>query len=81
MKTEMMDQHGVGLRREVLAIMAVLLCTLLNGYITGFSAVAIPDIKKDMRWRLVECLQSLREHDMLQEQLFLHRFTHHQCHR
>ena len=43
MAREMIDPE-----REVLAISTVLLCILLNGYITGFSAVAVPDIKKDM---------------------------------
>ena len=55
MAIEMIDLQGLGLRKEVLAISTVLLATLLNGYITGFSAVAVPDIKKDMRWRLAEC--------------------------
>ena len=47
---KMTDLHD--LRREVVAISTVLLGILLNGYIMGFSSVALPDIKADMRWRL-----------------------------
>ena len=52
MAIEMIDLQGVGPRKEVLAICTVLLATLLNGYITGFSAVAVPDIKKDMTYEV-----------------------------
>ena len=47
----MIDLQDLGLRRELAAIPTVLLAVLLNGYIMGFSAVAVPDIKQDMRWR------------------------------
>ena len=47
----MIDLQDLGLRRELAAISTVLLAVLLNGYIMGFSAVAVPDIKQDMRWR------------------------------
>ena len=39
----------VGLMREGGTILAIYLSTLLTGYSTGFSAVAVPDIKLDRR--------------------------------
>ena len=51
MEIRMIDLQDLGLRRELAAISTVLLAVLLNGYIMGFSAVAVPDIKEDMRWR------------------------------
>lgn len=38
-----------GLVRELQAILTLYLGTLLGGYSMGFSAVAIPDIKIEMR--------------------------------
>ena len=38
-----------GLARELQAILTLYLGTLLGGYSMGFSAVAIPDIKTEMR--------------------------------
>lgn len=38
-----------GLRREVQAILALYLGTLLNGYSYGWSAVALPDIEQEAR--------------------------------
>ena len=38
-----------GLCRELQAILTVYTCSLLSGYSLGFSAVAIPDIKSNMR--------------------------------
>ena len=38
-----------GLPRELVAILSLYLGTLLNGYSFAFSAVAIPDIKIEMR--------------------------------
>ena len=38
-----------GLPRELLAILSLYLGTLLNGYSFAFSAVAIPDMKREMR--------------------------------
>ena len=38
-----------GLPRELLAILCLYLGTLLNGYSFAFSAVAIPDMKREMR--------------------------------
>ena len=46
----MMPQLDVGLVRETGTILAIYLSTLLTGYSTGFSAVAVPDIKVDRRW-------------------------------
>ena len=40
---------SIGLRRELQAILTLYLGTLLIGYNLGFSAVAIPDIKAEMR--------------------------------
>ena len=37
----------VGLVRETGTIITIYLSTLLTGYSTGFSAVAVPDIKMD----------------------------------
>ena len=39
----------VGAGREIQAILSVYLSTLLAGYGTGFSAVALPGIKQEMR--------------------------------
>ena len=39
----------VGPGRELEAILSVYLSTLLSGYGTGFSALAVPGIKEDMR--------------------------------
>ena len=36
--------------RELQAILTLYLGTLLSGYNSGFPAVAIPDIKQEMRW-------------------------------
>ena len=41
--------QAVGLARELQAILSLYLGTLLSGYNMGFSAVAIPDIKAEMR--------------------------------
>ena len=38
-----------GLCRELQAILTVYTCILLSGYSLGFSAIAIPDIKSNMR--------------------------------
>ena len=38
-----------GFPRELFAILCLYLGTLLNGYSFAFSAVAIPDINKEMR--------------------------------
>ena len=46
----MMPEVDVGLVRETGTILAIYLSTLLTGYSTGFSAVAVPDIKVDRRW-------------------------------
>ena len=39
----------VGASREVQAILSVYLSTLLSGYGTGFSAVAVPGIQEEKR--------------------------------
>ena len=38
-----------GLVRELQAILTIYLFNILGGYGMGYSAIAIPDIKKDMR--------------------------------
>ena len=50
----MLSIVDVGLRRELQSILTMYLATLLNGYSSGFSAVAVPGIKEEMeiRWRL-----------------------------
>ena len=50
----MLSIGDVGLRRELQSILTIYLATLLNGYSSGFSAVAVPGIKEEMerRWRL-----------------------------
>ena len=50
----MLSIGDVGLRRELQSILTMYLATLLNGYSSGFSAVAVPGIKEEMerRWRL-----------------------------
>lgn len=45
----MISLVGSGLARELQAILTLYLGTVLGGYSMGFSAVAIPDIKLDMR--------------------------------
>ena len=72
---KMMYLHDLGLKRELPAISSVLLCTLLNGYIIGFSSVAVPDIKEDMRWRLEGSFTNNSDDILLQEKRDLHRFT------
>ena len=39
----------VGASREIQAILSVYLSTLLSGYGTGFSAVAVPGIQEEIR--------------------------------
>ena len=46
----MLPEVDVGLVREAGTILAIYLSTLLTGYSTGFSAVAVPDIKVERRW-------------------------------
>ena len=50
-----------GLRRELQSILTMYLATLLNGYSSGFSAVAVPGIKEEMerRWRLESWIPSV----------------------
>ena len=45
----MISQTEAGLVRELQSIITLYLGTLLGGYSMGFSAVAIPDMKNDMR--------------------------------
>ena len=40
----------VGLARELQAILILYLGTILSGFSMGFSAVAVPDIKAEMRY-------------------------------
>ena len=49
----MLSVVDVGLRRELQSILTMYLATLLNGCSSGFSAVAVPDIREEMerRWR------------------------------
>ena len=51
MFTGLMHDH-VGLVRELQCILIIYLSILLNGYSSGFSAVAVPDVKMEMRWIL-----------------------------
>ena len=51
-----------GLPRELVAILSLYLGTLLNGYSFAFSAVAIPDIKIEMRWAMETVLLSIFYH-------------------
>ena len=46
----MFGVFDVGLRRELQSILTIYLSMLLNGYSSGFSAMAVPDIKEEMRW-------------------------------
>ena len=48
----MLSLLDAGPAREVQAILSLYLATLLTGYNFGFSAVAVPDIKQEMRWRV-----------------------------
>ena len=43
----------VGPGREVQAILSVYLSTLLSGYGTGFSAVAVPGIQQERRYLFI----------------------------
>ena len=45
----MMFRLEGGMARELQAIVTLYLGTLLGGYSMGFSAIAIPDMKNDMR--------------------------------
>ena len=45
----MISLAEAGLARELQAIITLYLGTLLGGYSMGFSAIAIPDMKHDMR--------------------------------
>ena len=45
----MIPQLEAGMRREFQAIVTLYLGTLLGGYSMGLSAVAIPDMKNEMR--------------------------------
>lgn len=47
---KMLPEVEAGLVREAGTILAIYLSTLLTGYSTGFSAVAVPDIKVERRW-------------------------------
>ena len=51
---KMLSLLDVGLRRELQSIITIYLSLLLQGYSSGFSAVAVPDMKEEMerRWRL-----------------------------
>ena len=42
-----------GLRRELEAILTLYIGTLLSGFSMGFSAVAVPDMKEEMRLELI----------------------------
>ena len=53
-QTNMLSVADVGLRRELQSILTMYLATLLNGYSSGFSAVAVPDIKEEMERRCVQ---------------------------
>ena len=44
--------HDIGLVRELQAILSLYLGVLLAGLSMGFSAVALPDIKEEMRYRV-----------------------------
>ena len=48
---EMLSLLDVGLRRELQSILTIYLSLLLQGYSSGFSAVALPDIKDEMERR------------------------------
>ena len=50
----MFSLFDVGLRRELESILTIYLSLLLQGYSSGFSAVAVPGMKDEMerRWRL-----------------------------
>ena len=48
---EMLILFDVGLRRELQSILTIYLSLLLQGYSSGFSAVALPDIKDEMERR------------------------------
>jgi len=48
-----------GLRRELQSILTMYLATLLNGYSSGFSAVAVPGIKEEMERSRANCSSSL----------------------
>ena len=50
----MLSVADVGLRRELQSTLTMYLATLLNGYSSGFSAVAVPDIKEEMERRCVQ---------------------------
>ena len=46
---DMISLAEAGLLRELQAIITLYLGTLLGGYSMGFSAIAIPDMKNEMR--------------------------------
>ena len=48
-----------GLRRELQAILTLYIGTLLSGFSMGFSAVAVPDMREEMRLERISLLLSL----------------------
>ena len=51
-----------GLRRKLLPVLTIRLSTLVSGYSSGFSALALPSIKQDMRFAEVEVERLKRFH-------------------
>ena len=59
----------IGLARELQAILTLYLGTVLIGISIGFSAVAIPDIKEEMRQELFDQLMTMISVKSLSEKM------------